>query len=50
MKQEHKAKKATAKTTEAINHPGVDPIGDPGTANEYRSDNQPGAGSADNSG
>jgi molecular chaperone GrpE len=31
MKQEHKAKKATAKTTEAINNPGVDPVGDPGT-------------------
>ncbi len=31
MKQEHKAKRATAKTTEAINHPGVDPVGDPGT-------------------
>ena len=31
MKQEHKAKKASSKTTEAINHPGVDPIGDPGT-------------------
>lgn len=31
MKQEHKAKKASAKTTEAINHPGVDPIGEPGT-------------------
>jgi molecular chaperone GrpE len=29
MKQEHKSKKASAKTTEAINHPGVDPIGDP---------------------
>ena len=31
MKQEHKAKKASAKTTEAINHPGVDPVGEPGT-------------------
>jgi molecular chaperone GrpE len=31
MKQEHKAKKASSKTTEAINHPGVDPIGDQGT-------------------
>lgn len=31
MKQEHKTKKASSKTVEAINHPGVDPIGDPGT-------------------
>ena len=30
MKQEHKAKKASSKTVEAINHPGVDPIGEPG--------------------
>jgi molecular chaperone GrpE len=31
MKQENKAKKASSKTVEAINHPGVDPVGDPGT-------------------
>jgi len=31
MKQENKAKKASAKTMEAINHPGVDPVGDAGT-------------------
>jgi molecular chaperone GrpE len=30
MKQEHKTKKASSKTTEAINHPGVDPVGEPG--------------------
>jgi molecular chaperone GrpE len=28
MKQENKAKKASSKTAEAINHPGVDPVGD----------------------
>jgi molecular chaperone GrpE len=28
MKQEKKAKKASSKTAEAINHPGVDPVGD----------------------
>ena len=31
MKQENKAKKASSKTVGAINHPGVDPIGDTGT-------------------
>jgi molecular chaperone GrpE len=31
MKHENKAKKASSKTVEAINHPGVDPVGDPGT-------------------
>ena len=30
MRQEHKAKKASSKTVEAINHPGVDPVGEPG--------------------
>jgi molecular chaperone GrpE len=29
MKQENKAKKASSKTAEAINHPGVDPVGGP---------------------
>jgi molecular chaperone GrpE len=28
MKQDNKAKKASSKTVEAINHPGVDPVGD----------------------
>ncbi len=31
MKHENKAKKASSKTEEAINHPGMDPIGEPGT-------------------
>jgi molecular chaperone GrpE len=30
MKQEHKTKKASSKTAEAINHPGIDPVGEPG--------------------
>jgi len=29
MKQENKTKKASSKTTEATNHPGVDPVGGP---------------------
>jgi molecular chaperone GrpE len=31
MKHENKAKKVSSKTEEAINHPGMDPIGDPGS-------------------
>jgi molecular chaperone GrpE len=31
MKHENKAKKASSKTVEAINHPGVDPAGDSGS-------------------
>jgi molecular chaperone GrpE len=34
MKHENKAKKASSKTMEAINNPGVDPIGDPGVQND----------------
>jgi molecular chaperone GrpE len=31
MKHENRTKKASSKTVEAINHPGADPVGDPGT-------------------
>jgi molecular chaperone GrpE len=36
MKQENKAKKASSKTVEAINHPGVDPVGD--SENQFNTD------------
>jgi molecular chaperone GrpE len=43
MKQENKTKKVSSKTVEAINHPGVDPVGEPGSQTNTDQDLNPGS-------